>query len=85
MINNVLQVINYKDNYIFRSGAIYSKDAIEFIRSHGKRIDVKEISELQLTTDIGKANMEILLRAGKHSPREIDEAFDYFIQYKDNY
>ena len=85
MINNILQVIKYKDNCILRSGAIYSMKEIEFIRSFGKRIDVKKISELQLTTEVGKANMNILLNATKFSPKEIDEAFDYFIQYKDNY
>lgn len=85
MINNILQVINYKEDYIFRSGAIYSINEIEFICSFGKRIDIKKISELQLTTEVGKANMNILLNATKFSPKEFDEAFDYFIQYKDNY
>jgi hypothetical protein len=85
MINNILQVINYKEDYIFRSGAIYSINEIEFICSFGKRIDIKKISELQLTTEVGKANMNILLNATKFSPKKIDEAFDYFIPYKDNY
>lgn len=84
MINNTIQTIYYNGIYIFRNRTFCGVVVFDQIKNKAQ-YDVRRITDENLSTPYGKQCMAILNMPFHCTAQEYSDAFDYFIQYKDNY
>lgn len=84
MINNTIQGIWYKGLYYFRDYLCFDETIYQMVKNTSN-YDIHYLYDNNLVSEQGKKYMAIIQGRDNATSQEYSDAFDYFIQYKEQY